>query len=592
MADRDHAIAPDPKLTTTHWNGLPSHETSAPTPPSVRYEKQVALGEGPHRRVWRAYDHDLRRVVAIKILGRERMHESSGFLAGARNIASIRHPGIVQVHDILEEKDGISIISDYVEGDDLSQRLRRGPIATNDILEWGVQIAEALAFIHSKGIVHADVTPANILLSDHGQALLCNFCSARSTTDAAEPSTKTAKTPYMAPELFLGKPLATGCDVFSLGTILIEALHSGSQRPSKEPRESTIPLQTQLAKIPSKFRHLLAKCVSPNPSERPSAQGLAIDLRKIKDGKSRLPLWVAALIVAVISACALGSWLLPAADHGREIAWEARAQSLIEDLSNRLMLLNPDFDGTITPLIENGMIRGLELSTEKISDLTPIASLRDLNYFKASAIDGGGQVSDLTPIKGLRIKRLQLNGNARLEKLEPLEGMPLEHLNIEATGVSDLASLAGAPLNTLNCSKTRVKSLAPLANAPLATLWINDTKVANLEGMTGMRLSNLRASRSRLQDLAPLNGMPLQIVECNHTPIQSIEPLRGMKTLSVVSVVGTKVTDLSPLLTLPGLKFLFCEIDWKRDEQVLRQLNRLEMINDSSHADLVWWYSD
>ena len=86
--------------------------------------------------------------------------------------------------------------------------------------------------------------------------------------------------------------------------------------------------------------------------------------------------------------------------------------------------------------------------------------------------------------------------------------------------------------------------------------------------------------------------MPLQIVECNHTPIQSIEPLRGMKTLSVVSVVGTKVTDLSPLLTLPGLKFLFCEIDWKRDEQVLRQLNRLEMINDSSHADLVWWYSD
>jgi hypothetical protein len=63
-----------------------------------------------------------------------------------------------------------------------------------------------------------------------------------------------------------------------------------------------------------------------------------------------------------------------------------------------------------------------------------------------------------------------------------------------------------------------------------------------------------------------------------------------MKDLAALSVAETKVTNLNPLLTLPGLKFLYCDIDWKRDEQVIRQLGQLEMINDSKHADLVRWY--
>jgi hypothetical protein len=289
-------------------------------------------------------------------------------------------------------------------------------------------------------------------------------------------------------------------------------------------------------------------------------------------------------------ACALGSWFLLAPDHWRGIDAEAKALSRVKELSRQLRVRNPDFDGSIVPIIENGLIKGLEFTTNNISDLTPLASLRELNDLRASAIDGGGKACDLSPIKGLGIKRLQLNGNPQLENLAPLKGMPLEYLSIEGTGVSDLSALSGTPLKTLNCSRTRVKSLRPLANAPLATLWMNETKIDNLDGMPGMRLNNLRASSTELKDLTPLSGMPLQVVDCNHTHIGSIEPLRGMKDLAALSVAETKVTNLNPLLTLPGLKFLYCDIDWKRDEQVIRQLGQLEMINDSKHADLVRWY--
>jgi len=590
MARHDPEFSADPNLTTSNWDGRESQKNSASHSPAIRYEKQAALGLGPSPSVWRAYDHDLRRVVAIKVLPKERLSDSSGFLAGARTIASIRHTGIVQIHDIVEERDGLWIISDYVEGESLAERLHRDPCPAKEIFEWWAQIAETLAFIHSRGIIHADVSPSNILISENGQAHLCNFCSARTVGDQPATPTTPEKSPYMAPEFAHNLPLEPHCDVFSLGVLLTEALNGRKRQKNLGPAESTSAQPNQSRKIPTAIHALLAKCVSPIPVERPSAQELANTLRKILAADRQRRPWMGVMIGVGILVCALGSWFMLAPDHWRGIDSETIALSRVEELSRQLRIRNPDFDGSIVPIIENGLIKGLEFMTNNISDLTPLASLRELNDLRASAIDGGGKVCDLSPIKGLGIKRLQLNGNPQLENLDPLKGMPLEYLSIEGTRVSDLSALSGAPLKTLNCSRTRVKSLRPLANAPLATLWMNETKIDNLDGMPGMRLTHLRAEKTDLKDLAPLSGMPLQTVNCNHTHIESIEPLRGMNDLSVVSVANTKVTNLNPLLSLSGLKFLYCDIDWKRDEDVIRRLGQLEIINDSKHADLIRWY--
>lgn len=587
-ADANKATA-DPNLATTQGGHPPGRDTPGKPSPTTRYQKLVPLGEGPDSRVWRAYDNELRRIVVIKTLREERISESAGFVAGARNIASIRHPGIVRIHDIVEDTDGISIISDHVEGGSLAVRLTKAPCTVGEVLEWGAQLAETMAFIHAKGIIHADITPANILLSEDGQALLSNFCSARTVSSTPSPTTMAEKAPYLPPELAQRDALEPRSDVFSLGTLLLEALTGCRPQPASGPGKAIQGSPAEARALPAPLHALLTRCVSPQPFERPSAQELATALRKLQSPRQRRSLWFAAATATGIIAVAIAYWFFLGpgrhnADH------ESRARGQVEQLSRELKERNPGFDGKLTPGIEGGLITRIELSTKNISDLSPLRSMRDLTFLQATDPRGEGRIRDISPIQGLNIKRLELHGNPILDDLGPLAGMPLEHLNIKGTAVADLAALAGAPLKTVICENTKVKTLAPLADAPLATLWINNCGISTLDGLRNIRLLNLRANGTALRDIHALRGMPLQVVECMDTAVDSIEPLRGAESLVVLTIAKTKINSLEPLLSLPRLKILYCDINWKRDQHVVRQLSRLEMINDSNPANLIRWY--
>src|SRR5881398_3022704 len=146
------------------------------------YEILDAIGAGGMGEVYRAKDTRLDRIVAIKILP---AHLSSDplrkqrFEREAKTISSLNHPNICVLHDV-GQQDGIDyLVMECVEGETLAKRLENGPLPLEQILKYGAQIADALAVAHTRGIIHRDMKPANILITTRGDAKILDFGLAR-----------------------------------------------------------------------------------------------------------------------------------------------------------------------------------------------------------------------------------------------------------------------------------------------------------------------------------------------------------------------------------------------------------------------------
>jgi serine/threonine-protein kinase len=194
-----------------------------------RYELQELVGAGGMSNVFRAYDRLLERTVAIKVL-----HEQLGadedyverFRREARSVAQLTHPNIVTVIDRGEEDGRQYIVFEYIEGDSLKQVVNDGPLPIGDTLELALQVAEALAFAHDRGLVHRDVKPQNVLLTEEGRAKVTDFGIARSldVQGVTQTGTVLGTSDYIAPEQARGQPVDRKTDIYSLGAVLYELL--------------------------------------------------------------------------------------------------------------------------------------------------------------------------------------------------------------------------------------------------------------------------------------------------------------------------------------------------------------------------------
>ena len=195
-----------------------------------RYEIEELVGHGGMSSVYKAHDALLERHVALKVLHDQYSDDDDfveRFKREARSVAQLQHPNIVTVIDRLEEDGRQYIVFEYIDGENLKERVvREGRLEVRDALEVALEVARGLAFAHENGLVHRDVKPQNVLLNGDGRAKVTDFGIAR-TLDVdgmTQTGTVLGTSNYIAPEQASGQPVDAHSDVYSLGAVLYELL--------------------------------------------------------------------------------------------------------------------------------------------------------------------------------------------------------------------------------------------------------------------------------------------------------------------------------------------------------------------------------
>lgn len=192
-----------------------------------RYRIVERIGGGGMADVYKAVDDVLERTVAVKI-----MHERSGdptwperFRREARAAAALNNPHIVAVHDSGSADDAEFIVMEFVHGEDLSSVIRRdAPLSAERVAAIGYQVADALAEAHEHGVIHRDISPANILIADDGRAMVTDFGIAHvGSTRLTQTGSVLGSASYVSPEQAQGLDVGPASDLYSLGAVLFEA---------------------------------------------------------------------------------------------------------------------------------------------------------------------------------------------------------------------------------------------------------------------------------------------------------------------------------------------------------------------------------
>jgi len=261
-----------------------------------KYKVQHLLGKGAMGLVYRAFDSDIERTVAIKTLhphlieGEQGIDFEQRFIQEAKAAARCLHPNIVAVFDFGVNDASPYIVMEYVEGDELKQKLQNKEFFTfNSSIEIIIQILEALNYSHEKGVVHRDIKPANIMLMKNGKVKVSDFGVARLDNSDLTSTGMMVGTPnYMSPEGMHGLKVDQRSDLFSVGILLFELLTS--QRPytglslleAISPLDKTDKLdKTQVEQITP----IILKALQPKPDTRYQfASEFLFDLKNILAG--------------------------------------------------------------------------------------------------------------------------------------------------------------------------------------------------------------------------------------------------------------------------------------------------------------------
>jgi serine/threonine-protein kinase len=391
----------------------------------IGHYKVVKLaGEGGMGEVYVADDEHLPRRVAIKVISAAGASDSDvrrRFLREAHAAAALTHPNVAHIYDVGSD-DGIDYIAmEYIEGETLAARLARGAMPIDEIVTVALQIADALAAAHERGVVHRDIKPSNVMLTTRGQVKVLDFGLATADSAIISDDTRTdasATTPgmiigtvnYMSPEQALGEPVTSSSDVFSVGVVLYEMLAGRRPFAGKTKADTLHRLTTRepdpLARynydLPVELERIVRKCMEKSASLRyRSARELLVDLEALARDRSgsmagRAPRWaegskrwsakrvaIAMLILAAIVAIAalVGRAFRPAG-FAREVhsvavlPFRGGASGDLEYLSDGIA------DSLINSLGADRDTRVMARSTVfhyKDSPLTPQKIGRDLN---------------------------------------------------------------------------------------------------------------------------------------------------------------------------------------------------------------------
>ncbi len=260
------------------------------------------LGEGGMGVVYKAEDTKLKRSVALKFLPREldaHEPERARFLQEARAASALNHPNICNVHALGEHLGQQFIDMEYVDGVTLRGKIQEAGMKIQEAIAYAIQIGEALQEAHSKGVVHRDVKPENIMVNTKNQIKVMDFGLAK--LKGSLKLTKTSSTvgtlAYMAPEQIEGREVDARSDIFSFGIVLYEMLTG--KRPFRGDQEGAMinsilnddpePIQKYCPDVSSELIHILGRALEKDPEDRyPNVHEMLIDLRRAKKETSRV----------------------------------------------------------------------------------------------------------------------------------------------------------------------------------------------------------------------------------------------------------------------------------------------------------------
>jgi serine/threonine protein kinase/Tol biopolymer transport system component len=314
------------------------------------YEILSSIGAGGMGEVYRARDTRLDRIVAIKVLPAHLADSSElreRFEREARTIASLNHPHICTLFDI-GQQDGIDyLVMEYLEGEALAQRLAKGPLPLEQVLQYAIEISDALDKAHRKGVTHRDLKPGNIMFTKTGTKLL-DFGLAKLKQEATPANVSLSDLPtendpltaqgtilgtlqYMAPEQVEGKDVDARTDIFSFGAVVYE-MATGKRAFEGKTQASLIakiletdppPISSLHPMTPPALDRVVKKCLAKGPEKRwQAASDVCDELKWIAEGgpqagvpafivthsKSRKRLVWSVAAVLLVAALTLGAY--------------------------------------------------------------------------------------------------------------------------------------------------------------------------------------------------------------------------------------------------------------------------------------------
>src|SRR5579862_907767 len=282
------------------------------------YEILAPLGAGGMGEVYRARDTRLDRTVAVKILPShlsENPEARQRFDREARTISSVNHPSICTLYDV-GHQDGIDyLVMEYLEGETLADRLRKGPLPIEQVFRYGIEICEGLDKAHRSAVVHRDLKPGNVMLTKGGAKLMdfglakSALANAGANSAAVSGLTATLTTPpgshpltaqgtvvgtfqYMSPEQVEGKEADARSDIFALGAVLYE-MATGKRAFEGKTAASAMaavlerdpaPISSVQPAIPASLDRVISTCLQKNPDDRfQSARDIRLELKWIPE---------------------------------------------------------------------------------------------------------------------------------------------------------------------------------------------------------------------------------------------------------------------------------------------------------------------
>ena len=397
-----------------------------------RYRIESFVASGGFGRVYRAFDNELQRHVALKLARMDRSRSTDSLLHEARRTAKLRHSGIVSVHDVAKHDGSVFIVSDLIEGRSLAAVIAEGPTTIKQATRWIVEVAEALQAAHEQGFIHRDIKPSNILIDQKGRASITDFGIATTVDQINNGEAVSSGTlAYMAPEQLLGENrlLGPGTDLFALGLVFYELLTG--KHPYKAETESALRENTLLRlplpprqlnpEIPPHIEQVCLRCLAKHPADRfetATAVIEAINSPGVVVTAPRLAQTLLAIVtvaVVITASVVAGQWTNSATQPVPVAAVESQDRKVAEKIiamggelevtgkdGNQRLYFPADIPATEFVITEIKVLAVREFGDEHLPMFVGLPRLRTIyNAHTATTDEGMKAIGEISTLHGL-----------------------------------------------------------------------------------------------------------------------------------------------------------------------------------------------